>query len=62
MQKQDIKKTIYFEEHYNVDINSFHSTEEIDKIIENKIGRKLEVEKIDIFSIKKYKRDIDYVF
>jgi len=62
MQKQDIKKTIYFEEHYNVDIDSLHSIEEIDKVIEDRIGRKLEVKKTEIFPIKKYKRDIDYVF
>jgi hypothetical protein len=57
------RKTVYFEKHYNVNIDDFKSTEEIDEFIENKIGRKLEVEKIDIFPIKKYpERDIDYVF
>ena len=48
------QKTILFEKEYGVDINNINSTEEIDKIIENKIGRKLQVEKIDIFPIKKY--------
>jgi hypothetical protein len=56
------RKTVYFEQHYNVDINSFHSTEDIDEFIEEKIGRKLEVKKTEIFPIKKYERDIDYVF
>lgn len=63
MQKQGIKKkTIYFEEHYNVDIDNIHSTEEVDEIIEKKIGRKLKVKKVEIFPIKNYERDIDYVF
>jgi hypothetical protein len=48
------QKTILFEKECGVDINNINSTEEVDEIIEKKIGRKLQVEKIDIFPIKKY--------
>lgn len=48
------QKTILFEKECGVDINNINSTEEVDEIIERKIGRKLQVEKIDIFPIKKY--------
>ena len=39
-------KTVIFEEKYGVSINDFSTTEEVDKLIENKIGRKLKVVKI----------------
>lgn len=32
-----------FEEKYNVDIEDFSTTEEIDKLVEKKAGKKLEV-------------------
>jgi hypothetical protein len=62
MEDQIKRKTVYFEKHYNTDINAFHSTEDIDEFIEERIGRKLEVKKTEIFPVKKYERDIDYVF
>jgi|Deesub1362A_J573_1020465.scaffolds.fasta_scaffold00348_58 hypothetical protein len=58
------RKTVLFEEKYGVDIRNFHSTKEIDKVVENKIGRKLKVVKVgsrvvssgrgNIFKIRKY--------
>jgi len=40
------KKTIYFEDHYNVNIDDFKTTKEIDEFIENQTGKKLEIVKI----------------
>ena len=40
-------KTVIFEDKYKVNINDFSTTEEIDKVIEKKIRRKLKVVKID---------------
>ena len=36
-------KTVIFEDKYGVDISSIYMTEEVDKVIENKTGRKLGV-------------------
>ena len=36
-------KTAIFEDKYGVDISSIYTTEEVDKVIENGIGRKLRV-------------------
>lgn len=36
-------KTAIFEDKYGVDITSIYTTEEVDKIIENRTGRKLGV-------------------
>jgi hypothetical protein len=38
-------KTIYFEEKFNVDIDDFKCTKDVDDFIESKIGRKLKVSK-----------------
>ena len=40
-------KTVIFEDKYNVNINNFSTTDEIDKVIEKKIGRKLKMVKIN---------------
>ena len=40
-------KTVIFEEKYNVNINNFSTTDEIDKVIEKKIGRKLKMVNLD---------------
>lgn len=40
-------KTIFFESKFGVNIKDFHTTEEIDKFIEDKLGIKLQVKKID---------------
>ena len=40
-------KTIIFEDKYSKNINDFSTTNEIDKVIEKKIGRKLKVVTID---------------
>ncbi len=37
------RKTVLFEEKYNVDISEFLTTEEVDKFIEKKEGKKLEI-------------------
>ena len=36
-------KTVIFEEKYNVNINNFSTTEEIDEVVEKWKGRKMEV-------------------
>ena len=41
------KKTVIFENKYNVNINEFSTTNEIDNVIEKKIGRKLKMVKMD---------------
>jgi LysM repeat protein len=48
------QKTILFEKEYGVDINNINSTEEIDEIIEKKIGRKLKVKNTNVFPVKNY--------
>ena len=54
------KKTGIFEEKYGVDIRDFSSTEEIDKVVEDKIGRKLKI--VDLRSLtSKDNIDIDEV-
>lgn len=63
-------KTVIFEEKYSVDVRDFSSTEEIDKVVEDKIGRKLQIVELEdhgivhsrgnIFKLKKY--DIDRLF
>ncbi|MBE9592888.1 MAG: hypothetical protein IMF19_05355 [Proteobacteria bacterium] len=63
-------KTVIFEERYGVNVNDFSSTDEIDKVIEKKIGRKLQIINLDdhgishsrgsVFKLRKY--DIDYMF
>jgi len=40
-------KTVIFEERYGVNVNDFSSTDEIDKVIEKKIGRKLQIINLD---------------
>lgn len=57
-------KTVIFEERYGVNVNDFSTTEEIDKVIEEKIGRKLQIIKLDghaivhsrgnVFKLRKY--------
>ncbi len=37
------RKTVLFEEKYNVDICEFSTTEEVDKFIEKREGKKLEI-------------------
>lgn len=41
------KKTIFFEEKFNVDINDFKSTTEINKFIEKRLKRKLKIKHIN---------------
>jgi len=63
-------KTVIFEERYGVNMNDFSTTEEIDKVIEEKMGRKLQIVKLDdhgiahsrgtVFKLRKY--DIDRRF
>ena len=63
-------KTLIFEEKYGVNMNDFSTTEEIDKVIEEKIGRKLQITKLDdhgiahsrgnVFKLRQY--DIDRRF
>ena len=40
-------KTVIFKDKYNVNINDFSTTNEIDKVIEKKIGRKLKMVNLD---------------
>ena len=40
-------KTVIFENKNNVNINNFSTTDEIDKVIEKEIGRKLKMVKIN---------------
>jgi len=40
-------KTVIFEDKFKVNITNFSTTEEIDKVIEKKIGRELKMVKID---------------
>ena len=51
-EKKDVKekmktKTVIFEKKYDVKINDVSTTNEIDEIVEKKIGRKLKVVKIN---------------
>ena len=41
-------KTVIFEEKYNVNINDFSTTEEIDEVVEKWKGRKMEVVNMEI--------------
>jgi len=62
-------KTVIFEERYGVNVNDFSSTDEIDKVIEKKIGRKLQIITLDdhgishsrgsVFKLRNY--DIDHM-
>ena len=47
-----MRKTIFFEEEYGVSMDDIKSTEEVDAIIEKKIGRKLKVVDVPIFPVK----------
>ena len=40
-------KTIFFEDKYGVDINDFKSTIDIDNFMEKKLGRKLQIKRIE---------------
>jgi hypothetical protein len=40
-------KTVIFENKYKVNINNFSTTDEIDEVIEKKIGRKTKMVKIN---------------
>jgi hypothetical protein len=63
-------KTVIFEARYGVNVNDFSTTEEIDNVIEKKIGRKLRCIKLDdhgiahssgnVFKLREY--DIDRMF
>ncbi len=65
-----MSKTVIFEEKYGVNIDQFSTTEDIEKFIEHKTDRKLQIIKLDdhgivfgrssIFKIGKY--DIDHRF
>ena len=41
------RKTVIFEKKHNVNINDFSTTNEIDEVVEKRIGRKLKVVTID---------------
>jgi hypothetical protein len=47
-------KTVIFEEEYGIDIKDMKSTEDVDTVIEKRIGRKLKVVHVDMFPIKEY--------
>jgi hypothetical protein len=63
-------KTVIFEKKYGVNVGDLSTTEEIDEIIEEKIGRKLQIIKLDdhgivhsrgnVFKLREY--DIDRMF
>ena len=63
-------KTVIFERKYDVNVNDFSTTKEVDEFIEKKIGRKLQIVKIEdhgivhtrgnVFKLRKY--DIDHRF
>jgi len=65
-----MSKTVIFEEKYGVNIKDFSTTADVERFIENKTNRKLQVVKLDdhgivssrgsIFKIRKY--DIDNRF
>jgi len=40
-------KTVIFEEKYGVDVREFSTTEEIDKVVEEKIDRKMKIVKLE---------------
>lgn len=42
-----MNKTVLFEEKYGVDIEDFSTTEDVEKFIEDKIGRELQVIELD---------------
>ncbi len=56
------RKTVLFEEKYNVDISEFLTTEEVDKFIEKKERKKLEIvnDRGNVFPVLDV--DIDSVF
>ncbi len=56
------RKTVLFEEKYNVDISEFLTTEEVDKFIEKKERKKLEIvnDRGNVFPV--LDMDIDSVF
>ena len=41
------KKTVIFEDKYGTDINMYNTTEQVDAFIESKIGRKLNVKRVE---------------
>ena len=59
-----MSKTVIFEEKYGVNIKDFSTTEDIERFIENKLDRKLQVIKLEdhgiassrgsVFKIRKY--------
>jgi hypothetical protein len=46
------KKTVIFEDKYGTDIKKYNTTEQVDAFIESKIGRKLNVKRVetDVFT------------
>ena len=61
-------KTVYFEEKYGVNITQFKSTEDVDKFLEQRIGRSLEAKDIDnglidrsgnVFPVKDFSIDLN---
>ena len=41
------KKTVIFEDKYGTDIKKYNTTEQVDAFIESKIGRKLNVKRVE---------------
>lgn len=41
------KKTVIFEEKYGTDIKKYNTTEQVDSFIEDRLGRKLNVKRIE---------------
>lgn len=60
----EMGKTIIFEKRYGVNVENFTSTEEIDEVVEKKIGRKMGMVKLEgqgivhgrgnVFKMRKY--------
>jgi len=42
-----MSKTVIFERRYGVNVNDFSTTEEIDEVVEKRIGRKLGMVKLE---------------
>lgn len=40
-------KTVIFEKKYSTDIKKYNTTEQVDSFIEDKLGRKLKVKRVD---------------
>lgn len=41
------KKTVIFEKKYSTDIKNYNTTEQVDSFIEDQLGRKLNVKRVD---------------